>query len=107
LLRYFIVFIGVVKKPVVSTVKHKAYTGQKLLLVRAIDPVTREEYGDTYIAIDFVDAGEGDVVLVSQEGDATRMVLGDPAAPVRSFIVAVIENWKIDKSLLEESDDYS
>lgn len=95
---YFnIMFIGKVKSPVVSTVKHLSYTSRKLLLIRKVHPMTHEEYGETIIAVDFVDAGEGDIVLVSQEGGSARKILDDKTAPVRSFILGIVDNWEIEK----------
>ena len=88
-------FIGKVKSNVVATVKHRAYDGRKLLMVKKVHPVSRQEYGDAFLAVDFVDAGIGDIVLVSQEGSAARQVLADKTAPVRTFIVAIVENWTI------------
>jgi len=35
-------------------------------------------------------------VLVSQEGSAARQVLADKTAPVRTFIIAIVENWTIE-----------
>jgi len=90
-------FIAKVKSAVVSTIKHPSYSGRKLLLVRPIHPIRREEYGQVFIAVDFVDSGEGDIVLVSQEGGAARDILEDKKAPVRSFIVAIVDNWIIEE----------
>ncbi len=89
--------IAVVKSPVVSTVKHEAYRGQKLFVVKPIHPVSRSEYSQAFVAIDFVDAGVGDIVLVSQEGSAARDLIGDKKAPVRSFIVAIVDGWEIEE----------
>ena len=89
-------FIGKVKSPVVSTVKHPSYSGRRLFLIKKIHPRTREEYGETIIAVDFVDAGVGDIVLVSQEGGSARRILSDKTAPVRSFIVGIVEDWKLE-----------
>ena len=47
--------------------------------------------GAPIIALDLVDAGVGDRVLVCQEGSWARESLGDLSAPVRSMIVAIIE----------------
>jgi len=88
--------IAKVKSNVVATVKHPAYKGLKLLVVRAIHPVSGEEYGETLIAVDFVDAGEGDIVLLSQEGGSARRMLNDLTAPVRSFILGIIDDWEIE-----------
>lgn len=47
------------------------------------------------IALDLVDAGIGDRVLVSQEGRWARETLGDVRAPVRSMIVAIVDQTSI------------
>ncbi len=90
-------FIGKVISSIVSTVKHPSYSGKKLFAVRPIHPVTRNEYGQTFVAIDLVDAGIGDIVLVSQEGGAVRSILKDKTAPIRSFILAIVEDWQIEE----------
>lgn len=66
------------------TEKHPAYDGRKLLVVRT-------DAGAEALAIDLVDAGRGDRVLVMEEGSGARQLLGDPQAPVRSVIVGVVD----------------
>lgn len=75
----------------VSTVKHPALTGHKLLICRPIDPVTGRVSGGEIVGLDAVQAGVGDRVLVCDEGNAARLVLGDKTAPVRTMIVAVVD----------------
>ncbi len=48
------------------------------------------------IALDLVDAGIGDRVLVSQEGRWARETLGDVSAPVRSMIVAIVDQISLE-----------
>lgn len=50
------------------------------------------------IALDLVDAGVGERVLVCQEGRWAREVLGDVNAPVRSMIVAIVDQISITSS---------
>lgn len=88
-------FLGKVISPVVSTAKHPAYIGRKLFLVRRIGLDGEPENDDT-LAIDLVDAGVGDIVLVSQEGGAARRIIGDMEAPVRTIIVGIVERVEID-----------
>lgn len=47
------------------------------------------------IALDLVDSGTGDRVLVCQEGRWARETLGQMDAPVRSMIVAIVEQLAI------------
>jgi ethanolamine utilization protein EutN len=75
---------------VVASVRHPIYHGHKLLLVQPVELDGRDR-GRSYIALDFVNAGKGDRVLVSNEGNAGRQMVGDDQAPVRSVIVGVID----------------
>ena len=52
-----------VKGTVVSTTKSEKINGLKLLLVKPIDLETFEEKGGVVVAIDTVDAGEGEIVM--------------------------------------------
>lgn len=76
---------------VVATMKHPAFAGRKLLLVRPMH-LPGEAAEDDFIAVDAAHAGIGDTVLVCQEGNSTRQVLGLPNAPVRSSIVAIVDS---------------
>ena len=76
---------------VVSTVKHPAYSGQILLLVQPIDE-NGGDVGSSFVAIDRVQAGPGDFVVVLTEGNGVRQILqmGD-VVPIRSLVVGVVD----------------
>jgi ethanolamine utilization protein EutN len=76
---------------VVSTIKHPAFRGWKLLVVQPMN-LAGEKADDDFLAIDTAHAGIGDTVLVCQEGNSTRQVVGDPNAPVRSSIIGIIDS---------------
>jgi microcompartment protein CcmK/EutM len=76
---------------VVSTIKHPAFRNRKLLVVQPMH-LAGEKDDDSFLAIDAAQAGVGDTVLVCQEGNSTRQVMGLPNAPVRSSIVAVVDS---------------
>ena len=76
---------------VVNTVKHPALTGRKLMICKPIDPGTGKPRGSRVVAVDTVQAGIGDTVLVLDEGNAARKILGDVAAPVRTVIAAIVD----------------
>ncbi len=48
------------------------------------------------IALDVVDAGVGDTVLVVQEGSSARKIFDDPWIPVQTVIVGVVDRVDID-----------
>lgn len=79
---------------VVATVRHRIYDGHKLLLVQPLGLDGRDR-GRSYIALDFVHAGKGDRVLVVNEGNSGRQMVGDEQAPVRSVIVGVVDEVDI------------
>jgi ethanolamine utilization protein EutN len=76
---------------VVAPIKHPCYEGRKLMLVCPMN-LPGEKPEEDFIAIDAAQAGVGDTVLVCQEGNATRKLVGDPNAPVRSSIVGIIDS---------------
>ena len=84
-----------VKGNVVSTQKNSNLKGQKLLIVHPIDLENKYIGKKDVVALDFVDAGIGDIVLLVQEGKAVQQILGHRKAPVHSVIVAVVDSINI------------
>jgi ethanolamine utilization protein EutN len=82
--------LGVVKGTIYSTINHPDYDNRRLLIVDRIHPDGRE-HGDYVIAIDAVDAGVGQTVLVINEGNSGRQVIDRPNAPVRSVIIGIVD----------------
>lgn len=76
---------------VVSTIKHNTYEGLKLLIVRQVDQ-DGEIIGKQLIAVDNASAGEGDFVLLVDEGGAARMMVGSNV-PVDAVIVGVLDSF--------------
>jgi ethanolamine utilization protein EutN len=76
---------------VTAAVKHPAYAGQKLMVVQPVDPAGKDT-GDSFIAVDRVQAGPGDRVVVLTEGNGVRQILkqGD-IVPIRSLIVGIVD----------------
>jgi len=81
-----------VKGNLVSTQKNSSLVGQKLLLVHPIDLNDNYIGKNDVVAIDVVNAGIGDTVLLVQEGKAVQQILGHKNAPVHSVIVAVVDS---------------
>ena len=79
---------------VVSTHKNERLEGKKLLLVKRLSLEDRPE-GVEVIALDVVDAGVGDKVLVVQEGSSARKIFDDPKIPVQAVIVGVVDRVDI------------
>jgi microcompartment protein CcmK/EutM len=84
------VFLARVTGDVVATVKHPHLAGRKLLLVTP-EPTPGRPALPPVIAVDSVDAGLGDRVLVADEGNTAAQVLGMARGPVRTIIVGVVD----------------
>jgi ethanolamine utilization protein EutN len=69
--------------------------GRRLLLVRPTDAHARPR-GRARVAIDHVQAGVGELVLVSDEGNAARQVLDLEQAPVKTVVVGVVDFVAVD-----------
>ena len=87
--------IGEVTGTVVSTIKHYKLEGRKLLLVRPLTLEGKVE-GKPLLAIDAVDAGVGDRVLVVREGRAAGMALGRSAGPVDAAIIGIVDSVNLE-----------
>ena len=86
--------IGRVASTVVSTIKHPALDGRRLLVVDLLD-LEGQATGKDLIAVDSVGAGAGETVLVLDEGNGARQVLEAPEAPIRAVIVGIIDEVMI------------
>jgi len=80
---------------VVSTIHHPIVEGRKLLLAECLDPDGKPT-GGYVIAMDAIGAGMGETVLVLDEGNGARQVLDDASAPIRSVVVAIVDEVKLD-----------
>jgi microcompartment protein CcmK/EutM len=74
---------------VVATRKDEKLVSNKLLLVRPIDPSGKAE-GSHLVAVDTVDAGFGETVLVVS-GSSARMASGMKDCPVDAAIVGIVD----------------
>lgn len=74
---------------VVSPISHPFFERQRLLLCDLLDA---EGEPDGYlIAVDLVDAGAGERVLICDEGTSARQMFGIDTGPIRSVIVGIID----------------
>jgi ethanolamine utilization protein EutN len=88
-------FLAKISGNVVSTQKNKSLKSHKLLLVKKIDLEGNFIDNMDEIALDLIDAGIGDTVLVVKEGDAVQQILGHKNAPVNVMIIAIVDDFDI------------
>ena len=81
----------------VATIKDEKLVGRKLLIVREADE-RGHAVGKPYVAIDTVDAGSGDLVLIAA-GSSARQTTLTKDSPVDAVIMAVIDSLEVDGSI--------
>lgn len=89
--------IGRVIGDVVATQKSPSHEGRKILLVQPLN-LDGTDRGDPVLALDGVDAGVGDHVLVVQEGQSAMMTVGRPNSPIDMAVVGVIDHFDLDRA---------
>jgi ethanolamine utilization protein EutN len=83
-------YIAKVAGTVVATIKHPVFHARKLLVVDRLDLDGNST--PTYtIAVDLVQAGVGDTVLVLDEGNSARQLIDQENAPIRAVVVGIID----------------
>jgi ethanolamine utilization protein EutN len=81
--------LGLVVGTANATVKHRSMQGCKLLLVQLLGADGRSADGEPVLAVDRLGAGKRDMVVVSNDGQATRELLGDQNTPVRWSVIGI------------------
>ncbi len=83
--------IARVKGNVVATRKDEKLGGHKMLILELADTAGRDKGGAPIVALDSVDAGVGDLVLVVR-GSSARQAVNMSTTPVDAVIVGIIDN---------------
>ena len=89
--------LGRIIGSVVSTIHHSIADDRKLLVAERLDAEGRPT-GGYLIALDAIGAGRGETVLIIDEGNGARQILGDANAPARSLVVGIVDELEIGSS---------
>jgi ethanolamine utilization protein EutN len=85
------VILGEVTGNVVATEKNPHYKGRKVLIVQPVTPEGAPA-GKPLVAVDAVQAGIGDRVLVVDEGGSARASIQDETAvTIRTVVCAIVD----------------
>jgi len=87
--------VGTVVGTVVSTINSPVFDGRKLLVCDLLDMDGNPE-GDYLIAVDVVDAGVGETVLLIDEGNSARQIVGLDPAPIRAVVVGIVDEIDVE-----------
>ncbi len=86
---------------VVATHKNQHLANNRLLVVQPVD-LEGNFIGNNLVALDRVDAGEGDLVLTMKEGGSARLIFNDPKIPLQAVVVAVVDDLHVEPEVLNE-----
>ena len=87
--------IGRVIGDVVATQKAPAHAGRKILVVQPLH-LDGTDRGDPVLALDAVDAGIGERVLLATEGFSAMTSVGRPNSPIDMAVIGVIDDVQLD-----------
>src|ERR1700736_4256876 len=97
-------FVARVTGSVVATQKVSSMTGRKLLTVDPlrVDPTTRDRLvstGRTFVAVDTVGAGQGEMVLIVQ-GSSARLTPETEKLPVDATIIGIVDTINVENKTI-------
>jgi len=78
----------------VATQKHASHQGRKALLVQPLN-LDGSDRGDAVVALDAVDAGVGDKVLLVTEGFSAMTSVGRPQSPIDMAVIGFIDQIEL------------
>lgn len=97
-------FIARVTGSVIATHKVASMVGRKLLTVEPmrVDPANRENLigtGRTFVCVDTVGAGQGEMVLIVQ-GSSARLTPETEKLPVDATIIGIVDNVSVENKTI-------
>ncbi len=91
--------VGRVVGTVVSTINSPVFDGRRLLVCDLLD-AGGDPDGSYLICVDTVGAGAGEAVLIIDEGNSARQVIGMATAPLRAIVVGVVDTLVVDGNVV-------
>ncbi len=79
---------------VVATQKNPSHSGRKILRVQPLD-ISGSASGEPFLALDSLDAGIGDRVIVTQDGWSASKVINRPGAAVDAAVIGIVDTVQL------------
>jgi len=74
-----------------STMRHVSMQGWKLLVVQPLQRDGNSPDGHPLLAVDAVNAGPGELVMITSDGKSTSQLLNYPRTPVRWTVIGIVD----------------
>lgn len=85
----------------ISTVKHPVFEKWAVMVCQPVD-THGQPNGPSFLSVDSVQAGVGDLVLCAREGNTARQILANfEEVPHHSVILAVVDELQVGEHLLQ------
>jgi ethanolamine utilization protein EutN len=81
---------------ITATDKHECYHARNLLLVQRLT-LDRRPLGFPTMAVDYMGAGPGDLVLIGAAPGLAAKVLKYPKAPVQQLIMGIVDRVELER----------
>lgn len=91
--------LGIVIGSLTATQKHACYNARPLLMVQRLT-MDRKALGFPTMAIDYVGAGVGDVILLGAAPGLASSVLNYPKAPVQQLIMGIVDRIDLESGAM-------
>ena len=87
--------LGKIVGNLVATTIMYGYENKKIFFIQPIDPQGNPS-GKTFLAVDAVQAGIGDTVLVMEEGGSARWIIEEPKSlTVKSVVAGIVDEVRM------------
>jgi microcompartment protein CcmK/EutM len=100
--------VGRVIGNVICTIRHESYDEKRILMVQELDLDGRPR-PHVRVAVDYVGAGVGDLVLIGGAPGVAANVFGLEKAPIRDLIMAIVDRVDVNRektvTLYDETTD--
>lgn len=83
-------FLARIKNSITATEKHPAYKNKHVYVVQPVYPDGKNK-GNEWVAVDYVGAGIGDIVVCGGAPGVAQEVFGIDRAPIRTLIMAIVD----------------
>jgi len=98
--------IGKVIGTVTTTIKHETYQNKRLLVVQELNLKGRPN-GTVRIAVDYIGAGVGDLVLFGGAPGVAAEVFNVAKAPIKDLVMGIIDHFEVnDEQVMTLYDDF-